>query len=65
MKPDFEVCVGNPAGEHKWYRIWANGQTEGFKDGDKPVLIVNRIPLHNKKPPPISARVLDWLRSPF
>lgn len=43
LKPFFEVIVGNPAGEHKHYKIYANGLTEGFEDGDKAVIIVNRI----------------------
>ena len=44
--PIFEVCVGNPSGSgFKKYKIWANGQVHGFEDGDKPVLIINRIPL--------------------
>jgi len=39
-EPAFEVLVG---GRH--YRIWANGRTDGFGDGNQTVLIINRIPL--------------------
>jgi hypothetical protein len=39
-KPIFEVRVGE-----RHFIIFANGMTKGFEDGDKPILIVNRIPL--------------------
>lgn len=45
LKPIFEVCVGNPAGDHKTYRIYANGLTQGFEDGNKPVIVTNNIPM--------------------
>jgi hypothetical protein len=37
--PAFEVRVGD-----KHYKIWRSGRTEGFSQGDAPVLVVNRIP---------------------
>lgn len=40
LSADFEVRVGE-----KVYRIWANGMAEGFEDGDKPVTVINRIPI--------------------
>lgn len=40
LMPAFEIRVRG-----KTYRIWANGRTEGFEDGDAPVLVVNNIPL--------------------
>lgn len=38
-KPALEVRVGQ-----RVYRVWASGMTEGFDDGDQPVMVVNRIP---------------------
>lgn len=38
-KPAFTVLVGE-----KVFNIWANGRTEGFEDGEKPLLVINRIP---------------------
>ena len=35
----FTVRVGD-----RTYNIYADGRTEGFEDGDKPVMVVNRIP---------------------
>lgn len=43
-KPAFEVRVGDPLMPARHYRIWADGRVEGFKDGELPVLIMNRIP---------------------
>jgi hypothetical protein len=44
-EPAFEVRVGPLNGEHRVYRVWANGKIEGFEDGDKPIMVCNRIPL--------------------
>jgi hypothetical protein len=43
LRPFFEVRVGNPTGEHKHYKIYADGTVEGFEDGDKPVMVINRL----------------------
>jgi len=42
-QPAFEVRVGL-----RHYRIWTDGRTDGFKEGEQPVLIVNRIPLKTR-----------------
>jgi hypothetical protein len=39
--PVFEVRVGNPRGEHKHYKIYADGRIEGFGSSD--VWITNRL----------------------
>ena len=43
LRPCFEVRVGNPAEDHKHYKIYADGRVEGFEDGDKPVMVINRL----------------------
>lgn len=43
--PIFEVIIGNPVAPKHVYRIWADGSTEGFDDGNEHVGIRNRIPL--------------------
>lgn len=37
-KPAFECHVGD-----RIYKIWANGRTEGFEDGDKRVRMTDRV----------------------
>jgi hypothetical protein len=45
IRPVFEVRVGDLAGEHRHYKIYADGSVEGFADGDKPVMVLNRVPI--------------------
>src|SRR5262245_31260741 len=43
--PIFEVRIMDAGGLiQRHYGIWEDGRTEGFEDGDKPVLVINRIP---------------------
>jgi hypothetical protein len=43
--PAYEVKIMAGGVVERRYRIWENGLCEGFEDGDKAVMIINRIPL--------------------
>ena len=60
----FEVRVGPLNGEHRIYRVWANGVTEGFQDGDATVMVINKIPqLMRQAEAGVWGRMVDLMRS--